>query len=185
MADAGIIVEGIEELAIADLKEENAKLKDENAELKKELKEKEEEDEEQVNEKEQAEQYKEQLLARLKKKLEDTGLPHYVVAQQLGIDNNTLTHWLSGNRPIREKNCKKLAEWLDAEVTGWTTQEKAALIAKLQKTINDKGISQATAAKELEVQKSTLTNWFTGTHGMQYKQCDKIHRWIQDKEKTV
>ena len=184
MADAGVadIAEQFEQMTIIK-NEEIAKLHEEVAKLKKELNEKEQA--EQVNEKEQAEQYKEQLLARLKKKLEDTGLPHYVVAQQLGIDNSTLTHWLSGNRPIRKKNCKKLAEWLDAEVTGWTTQEKAALIAKFQKTLNDKGISQTTAAKELEVHKSTLTNWFTGTHGMQYKHCDKVHQWIQDKEKTV
>ena len=183
MADAGVadIAEQFEQMTIIK-NEEIAKLHEEVAKLKKELNEKEQA--EQVNEKEQAEQYKEQLLARLKKKLEDTGLPHYVVAQQLGIDNNTLTHWLSGNRPMK-KNCKKLAEWLDAEVTGWTTERKTALIAKLQKTLKDKGISQATAAKELEVHKSTLTNWFIHERGMPYKQCDKVHQWIQDKEKTV
>ena len=110
MADAGVadIAEQFEQMTIIK-NEEIAKLHEEVAKLKKELNEKEQA--EQVNEKEQAEQYKEQLLARLKKKLEDTGLPHYVVAQQLGIDNNTLTHWLSGNTPIsiRKKNCKKLA----------------------------------------------------------------------------
>jgi cell division protein FtsB len=37
MADAGILVEGVEQLAIADLNEENAKLKEENAKLKEEI----------------------------------------------------------------------------------------------------------------------------------------------------
>ena len=186
MADTGVadIAEQFEQMTIIK-NEEIAKLHEEIAKLKKQLKEKEEEDEEQVNEKEEEDE--EQLLARLKKKLADTGLSQNVVAEQIGVVERTICKWLSGtgNTHISKKNCKKLAEWLDAEVTGWTTERKTALIAKLQKTLNDKGISQTTAAKELDIQNSTLTNWFKHERDMAYKQCDKIHRWIQDKEKTV
>lgn len=180
MADAGF-AEQFEQMTIikneeiAKLKEENAKLKEEIAELKKPKE----------SDKGYDEDYKALLIHNVNELLKQTGITQATVAEELGVSQMTVSGCLSGNRPISNKNCKKLAEWLDKqdEATGWTKERKTALIARFTTTLKEKGIFQKDAAEELGVAQSTVTYWLQNK--ITHKYCDRVDQWIQDKQTTV
>lgn len=68
---------------------------------------------------------------------------------------------------------------IDTEKTAWTTEEMDALRAQTRAAIDQRGLTQAGAAREMQIGSSTLSTWFSNTYeGDSQKVCRAVTRWL-------